>query len=222
MRHTGMVKCIMNTLLGNIVAMLAEYIEDAKPVAEADICRFVGERNIFLREDHLLFLMKFGGKVDGRLRMFHRYGGDFDFDFFKSAYVENFSDMRVPDGNTYFGTTYASGSLCVDCSSGKIYVYDEGDRYGLVHESIDGFALSCLVPIYAEKAFSNKKAELNVDLEFFNEFRVKNKKNKIVGANFFEIEYVDIDKPEAFAEYYWIGQKLVVLYIATQSIVTYG
>jgi hypothetical protein len=166
--------------------------------------------------------MKFGGKIDNRPRIFQWYGGDFDFYCFKRVCVENYPDMRTPGGNVFFGKTFAGDALCVDCESGKIYAYDEGDRYGLVHESIDGFVLRCLVSVYDDESFSSKVVTLDIELDWLNQFRVGNEKKKIVAANAFSVEYANIDSPVAIAEYYWVDNKLIALYPTTQSMVTYS
>lgn len=212
----------MESVLRQIVEVLSRHVEDVAPVSESDIRLFVQDRNIPIHEDHVRFLMNFGGEVDDGLRIFEWYGGDFSFDSFKRVYIQNHPDMRTPEGNVFFGGTIVGDTLCVDCKSGKVYAYDEGDGYGLVHESIDGFILRCLVSVYYEKLFSSGDVALDVEPSRLNKFRAENAINRIVEADAFRITYVNIDKPVAIAEYYWADNKLIAVYPTTNSMVTYS
>ncbi|NHZ93957.1 hypothetical protein F2P45_33930 [Massilia sp. CCM 8733] len=206
--------------LNGLVKLLMAYVKDARPVAQADIEKFAAERSIDFREDHVQFFTRFGCEPGGRPEIFRQYGGDFDFANVKRVYLENHPQMETPPGAVYFGSSFIGDSYCIDCKSGKIYLYDEGDRYGVVHESIDGFLLKCLVSVYVEEAFDEELSQQDMGEEFIAEFRLKNKDSKINEATWFGRDYKNIENPPVFAEYYFIDHKLVALYPTTTSLLT--
>lgn len=172
-------------MLKKLVKFLALHVRDTVPVDESEIRKFAEERSILIRDDHLHFLMHFGSVQGGRASIFGWYEGDFDFDAFSRVYLEDYPDMVLPAGNTYFGSDFVGHSLCVDNSTGGIFLYDEGDRFGLVHESIDGFLLRCMVSVYGEVAFRSKTVDLHVEKEIFDEIRLNNLSKKIAGSTDF-------------------------------------
>ncbi|MTW14563.1 hypothetical protein GM658_28510 [Pseudoduganella eburnea] len=209
------------SILNNLVKLLALGVKDAKAVSERDIRNFANEMNLHLREDHLEFLMNFGCETGSRLEIFKRYGGDFGFETFERVYRERRFEMEAPLGTTFFGTSFLGDSFCVDGKSGQIFVYDEGQRYGIVHEQIDGFLLECLLYVDRE-AFSDELIKRDLDPEFIEEFRLNNIREKLNGATRFELEYVNVDNPEVVSEYYMLGSKLIALYPSTRSLVTFS
>lgn len=208
------------SVLKKLVELLAPYVSDIIPVAESEILKFATEKNILLRKDHLHFLMKFGAEPGGRPGIFKWYGGDFDFEYLKRETSEEDLEMELPVGSAFFGSSFAGDSFCIDHKSGGIFLYDEGRRYGKVHEGIDGFLLRCLLSVYNEEAFSSKQVQRELKPEFIGEFRLMNEKGKIDGATSFELEYKNIDCPGIISEYYLVGQKLMALYPPTSSLVT--
>jgi hypothetical protein len=204
-------------ILKNLVNLLTLYVEDAKPVAESEILKFAQEHDIFLRDDHLLFLMKFGCEPGGRLEIFKNYEGDFDFETFRKIYLENSPDMELPEGCTYFGSSFMDGAYCIDNESGKIYAFDEGQLFGLVHESINGFLINCLLIDGYEKAFSNTEVRQSLALEVITEFRSINENGKINEATHYGEER---NRPIIISEFYLIDKKLIKLFLPAGTMVT--
>jgi len=209
-------------ILKALVELLHSYVEDAVSRSEHDVRNFEKEQGIFLREDHERFLIKYGAEPGRRLDIFKWYGGDYGFDVLRGVYLEKSLDMEPPLGATFFGVSFVGESFCIDQETGQIFLYDEGQRFGLVHEGIDGFLLRCMLSIYNEQAFSSKSVERDVSLQFIDEFRLKNKGNKIVGATSYELTYANIDCPEVVSEYYLADGKVFALYPPTRSLVTLG
>lgn len=207
----------MNTL-NKLVNLLTPYVKDKTPVAESKIWQFVHEKNIFLREDHLNFLMEFGCEVqNGRVQIFKNYGGDFDFEQFARVYTQNHPDMALPNGYTYFGSTFVGEAYCIEHESGKIFTYDSGERYDLVHESIAGFLLNCFLIKDYESAFANTTARQDLDLEFFTKFRSTNENGKINEATRFEDSSGQINVD---SEFYSIDRQLIKLFLPRRAMVT--
>lgn len=209
-------------LLSELVEFLASQVSDIRPVAESDIRTFADEHNLVLRKDHLQFLMRFGREPGRRPEIFRSYGGDFDFETFKRVCLENCLEMEVPNGTTFFGSGFLGDSFCIDQETGQIFVYDEGYRYGLVHERIEGFLLKCLLSVWDGKVFANRLVKLDLESDFIAEFRLKNVSSRLDGASSYEVSYDNIDQPQVFSEYYLIGRQLVALYPPTNSIATFG
>lgn len=205
-------------VLNRLVNLLTLYVKDSIPVAESEIRQFVQQHNIFLRDDHLHFLMKFGyEKPKGRVQIFKNYGGDFDFEQFARVYVESHPDMTVPDGFTYFGSSFVGEAYCIEHQSGKIYTYDIGERDGLVHESIDGFLLSCFLIKDYEQAFASTTVRQDLDLEFFTKFRLTNENDKINEATRFIEGGAEM---RVYSEYYLINGQLINLFVPGRSMKT--
>ncbi|MFP5392523.1 MAG: SMI1/KNR4 family protein [Gammaproteobacteria bacterium] len=205
--------------MSDLVNVLSAYADDTSPVAESVIRQFANEQNITLREDHVRFLARFGGKSK-RPAIFARYGGDFNFDLLRSVYLDDYDDMAPPLGTTFFGSDFVGNCFCVDTASGKIFVYDDATRFGLVHESIDGFLLRCLVSTYSEKAFANKVSERDVAPEELEAFRLKNAKHKLSEGTFFKLAYDVTATPQILAEYYFVDHQLIALYPTSNSLLT--
>ena len=207
------------SMLSELVNLLTPYVKDAAPVAKLEIRQFAKEQNLLLRDDHLQFLMNFASELGGRLDIFKSYGGDFDFGMLKRVYLDKRFPVELPSGCTYFGSSFVGNSFCIDYESGKIFANDEGQRYGLLHEGIDGFLLRCLVSAYNEEAFSNKVVRQDLELKDINEFQLINEKNKIDGATAFEGRYQNIDTPKTLVEYYFVDRQLIYLFLPTRSMV---
>jgi hypothetical protein len=71
-----------------VVNLLSAYAKDTVVLSEVAIRDFCLRQNIPLRDDHLQFLMRFACQPSGRPEIFRHYGGDFDFETFKSVYSE--------------------------------------------------------------------------------------------------------------------------------------
>ncbi|MFB9242590.1 SMI1/KNR4 family protein [Massilia antarctica] len=207
-------------MLSELVSLLSAYVDDTIPVAESEIRQFAEDQNIALREDHLQFLMRFGCAPDERPNIFTWYEGDFDFDLLKSVYLDDDPDMALPPGTTFFGSNFVGDSLCIDITSGKIHAYDQGERFGPVHETIDGFLLRCLVSVYDEKAFSGKTVMRDLEPAEINAFRLNNARQKIMAATCYQLAYQATGTPLILAEYYFIEQQLIALYPPSNSLVT--
>ena len=208
--------------LNKLVNLLSAYVEDAAPLAESDIRQFADEHEIFLRDDHVQFLMRFGAAKDGRLEIFRWYEADFDFELLKSVYLDDHPDMELPLGTSYFGSNFVGDSFCLDLGSGKIFVYEEGIKYGKVHESIDGFLFRCLVSVYGDKAFAGKVVERDMAPESVNEFRLNSARQRMDEASCFMVQYEETDSPTVLAEYYFIDRQVIALYPTSNSRVTFS
>ncbi|MFP5392524.1 MAG: hypothetical protein ACLGI6_13430 [Gammaproteobacteria bacterium] len=207
-------------LLSELVNLLSAYVDDTIPVPEAEIRQFAQQQNIPLRSDHLQLLMRFGCPLGARPSMFAQYGGDFDFDLLKSVYLDNFEDTVPPPGTTFFGSNFVGDTYCIDATSGKIFVYDGGERFGQVHEAIDGFLLTCLLSAYDKKAFANKIATPDLAPEQIESFRLGNEKHKLSDATYYQSTYDLTATPKTVAEYYFLDRQLIVLYPSTYGMVT--
>ncbi|HEY0585352.1 MAG TPA: hypothetical protein VGD52_04405 [Pseudoduganella sp.] len=207
-------------MLRRLVELLLPYVSDLRSVDKAKIRKFAEAQNIFLRDEHLQFLTRFGSQENGRPRIFEWWEGDFDFDLFSKVYLEKYSDMKVPAGNTFFGCDFVGHSLCIDNSSGGIFLYDEGERFALVHEGIDGFLLRCMASVYGEEAFAGNTVNIGVEKEFFKGFRSKNHHEKIAGATSYDFEYVNLDRPAIVSEYYMVEGRLTSLCYPTRTMIT--
>ncbi|BBB63864.1 hypothetical protein UNDKW_5591 [Undibacterium sp. KW1] len=204
------------TILNRLINFLTPYVKDNVLVAESEIRQFVKEHNIFLRDDHLHFLMNFASESNGRIKIFKNYGGDFEFKQFARVYLENHPDMALPDGYTYFGSDFIGESFCIEHMSGKIFTYDMGERYGIVHESIAGFLLNCLLMKDYEQAF-DKVTVQDLDSESFAEFRLENENTKIDEATRFVGQR---DQILADTEYYLLNGKLTKLFLPGRIMTT--
>lgn len=205
------------SILNNLVNLLTPFVKDAIPVAESEIRQFAQEHHIFLREDHLRLLMRFSSNHKGRVEIFRSYGGDFDFEQFARVYAENHPDMALPDGYTYFGSSFVGESYCIEHVSGKIYTYDIGERYGMVHESIAGFLLSCFLTDDNSNAFASRTVRQELDVTTFTKFRLANAHAKISEATRFSEGGTEL-RPES--EFYLIKGQLIRLFLPGRSIVT--
>ncbi|MCE3602570.1 SMI1/KNR4 family protein [Massilia sp. P8910] len=208
------------SILGQLIKLLIPFVKDAVPLDEAEIRQFAEENNVSLRDDHVDFLMKLGRAENGRLAIFHRYGGDFDFENLEDTYLENHPDLMLPSESTYFGTNFVGDSFCIDCSSGKIYLYSAGKRCGLVHGTIEGFLLECLLPVYNHQVFCSIISKKNLSKEDINEFRLVNEKNKLADATRYVLEYENIDDEGIFAEHFFIDGHLISMYPTVGSLIT--
>jgi hypothetical protein len=203
-------------MLNKLVDLISRHVEDVAPIDRAEIQDFMQGNSIPLREDHLRFLMRHGSSSGARLKIFKNYGGDFDFVSVKRVYVENYPEMEVPKGYTYFGSSFMDLSYCVHYESGKIYSYEEGEIYGLVHESIDGFLLSCLLGDSGsfENFFSNVLVERDLDINYFNDFLLQHQAKKLYGATRFA---GDLNN-STVSEYYFFDDALMYLFFPTRII----
>ena len=207
-------------MLRRLVELLLPYANDVRFVDEAKIGKFAEAQNILLRDEHLHFLMRFGSEENGRPSIFEWWEGDFDFDLFSRVYLEKYPDMEVPAGNTFFGCDFVGHSFCVDNSSGGIFLYDEGERFGLVHEGINGFLLRCIASVYGTEAFAGKTVNIGVEKEIFEEFKSKNHREKIAGATSYDFEYVNLAQPAIVYEYYMVERNLISLCHPTRTMIT--
>ncbi|MFB9240536.1 hypothetical protein IV454_25215 [Massilia antarctica] len=198
-------------MINKLVDLMARHVDDADPVAEFEIQNFGREHKIPLREDHLHFLMRYGSNSGARLKIFKNYGGDFDFASFKRVYIEDYPEMEVPDGYAYFGTSFMDLSFCIHYESGKIYSYEEGELYGIVHESINGFLMSCLLgdSDSFDKFFSGVLVERDLDIDDVNDFRLKSDKEKLSELT----RYAGESENSIISEYYFSDGKLIYLYL---------
>lgn len=208
--------------LSKLVNLLSPFVEGAAPVAESDIRQFAQEHDIVLREDHVQFLMRFGGAAQGRLAIFCWYEGDFDFELLKSVYLDDDPDMALPRGTSYFGSSFVGDSFCLDLGSGAIFLYDDATKCGKVHESIDGFLFRCLVSVYGDKAFAGKVVERDLAPEVVAQFRLDNAQQKMDEASCFMVQYAQSVSPTILAEYYVIDRHVVALYPTSNSRVTFS
>ena len=192
-------------MINKLVDLMARHVDDAAAVAEFEIQNFVQEHNIPLREDHLRFLMRYGSNSGARLKIFKNYGGDFDFVSFKRVYIENYPEMKVPDGYAYFGSSFMDLSFCIHFESGKIYSYEEEEIYGIVHESINGFLVSCLLgdSDSFEKFFSSVLVERDLDIDYVNNFRLRFEKEKLNELT----RYAGESENSIISEYYFADEK---------------
>lgn len=145
------------SLLNSLVAVLSSNVDDAVAIESDEILRFAQSHNLSLRLDHLHFLMKFGSPPGKRLSIFKNYGGDFNFEMFCSVYNDSPPEVVAPEGHIYFGSDFVGTSFCIEQSSGKIFVCDEEELFGKVHESIDGFLLNCFTVGELPLKFSSPK-----------------------------------------------------------------
>ncbi|RSZ60721.1 hypothetical protein HF313_18525 [Massilia atriviolacea] len=210
------------SLLRRLLDLLTPYVDDAAPVAESAIRQFADGHGIVLRDDHVQCLTRFGGGKQGRLRIFRWYEGDFDFELLKSVYLDGHPDMALPAGTSYFGSSLTGDAFCLDLNSGKIFAYDEGIKYGKVHESIDGFLFRCLVSVYAEQAFAGKAVERGLAPESLAAFRSAHAQHRMDEASCFMVRYDDNGSPAILAEYYFIDRQLIALYPDSNSRVTHS
>jgi hypothetical protein len=111
-------------------------------------------------------------------------------------------------------------TLCIDLDSGGIYLYESAVKYNMVHESIDGFLLRCLVSLYCRDAFANVSVKRDASAEYSNDFKLKNAQKKLIGATCFEFEYEAVEHVEIRAEYYFIDSQLLAVYPGSGSFVT--
>ncbi|MFB9240537.1 hypothetical protein IV454_25225 [Massilia antarctica] len=206
------------SILEKLVKSLSVYAKDAVSVSESDIRKFVAENNILLREDHFEFLMRFGCRPGERLAIFSQYGGDFDFETLKWVYADKEVEMEPPPSATFFGSTFASDNLCIEFSLGKVFLYNSKIKYNMVHGSIDGFLLRCLVSTYYKDAFSNVVIERDLSPDHINQFRLKNADKKITEATCFEFEYDDVENQKIRAEYYFFDGCLIADYPGSGSL----
>lgn len=207
-------------MLSELVDLLAVYVKDTIPVPESEIRQLAKDQGISFRDDHLQFLMRYGCDHGNRPHIFKWYGGDFDFFSLKGLYLDKRFEVELPIGANYFGSDFVGETFCIDHESGGIFVFDEDERYGLVHETLNGFLLRCLVSVYDEVAFRNIEVSLKSGREKIDEFRSANEDRKIDGATGFMIEYKEIDAPTVIAEYYFVDQQLIAVYPTTGSMVT--
>ncbi|NHZ67045.1 SMI1/KNR4 family protein [Massilia genomosp. 1] len=202
-----------------LINLLMPYIKDAAPLDEVEIRKFAAENNIILREDHKNFLMKIGRPRNGRLYIFHRYGGDFDFENLVDDFLEVYPDVDTPSGSTYFGTNFVGDSFCIDDDTGKIYLYSTGEKYGVVHETIEGFLLECLITAYRREAFSTVISKDSVGREYINEFRLINNKYRLSESTRYSLEYGNINNLEIFSEYFFVDKQLIVIHPVVDSLI---
>lgn len=206
------------SVLNRLINLLVSKLDGISPADILQIQNFSRDHKIFLRDDHLQFLVKFGRQSGERLQIFKNYGGDFDFDMLQHIYIQGDHEFELPEGFTFFGVTFNGESFCINDESGKIYAYEEGEIYGLVHESINGFLLNCLLSDSCGKFFSSTKNSKDLNVNFINEFRLVNEKNRIHEATLFE------GRPENLivSEYYIIGEKLIFLFLDAQTMTTFS
>lgn len=209
-------------VLKTLVDALSVYVKDAIAVPEADIRQFAQDANVHLRDDHVRFLMKFGCAPGGRLNIFLRYGGDFGFETVSRVCTEQHPDMEPPQDATYFGSDFVGSSFAIDHHTGHILTYDPGIRYGMVHGSIDGFLLSCLLPVHGHEAFPNKLVRRDLGKAFIRDFMEMHAQNRMVEATRFELDYELADTPARMAEYYVIDRQLIALHPEADSMVIYS
>jgi hypothetical protein len=207
-------------ILNKIVNLLMPYVKDAVPLDKAEIRQFAQGNGLLLREDHLQFLMRFGRVNNERLDIFHRYGGDFDYDNLVDDIRDIYPNIDTPSGSTYFGTNFVGESFCIDYNTGKIYLYSANVRYGVVHESIDGFLLECLLPAYNDQAFFKLVSKKYLSKECLNEFRKTKEKNVLIEATRYVLEGECIDNKKIFAEHFLTDGRLVSLYPTVGSLIT--
>lgn len=196
------------------------HVTDAVPIGEAEIRGFAQENNILVRYDHMGFLIKFGGKSDKRAEIFKEYGGDFDFENLKWVYEDEEIEMEPPPGTVFFGSNFAGHALCVAADTGKIYLYHSAKRYGIVHASIDGFLLGCMLSLYHKDAFADVVVRRDMTSEHIDAFRLANADKKLIQATGFDLEFENIDNPKVREEYYLIGRNLVAIYPGSGSLAT--
>lgn len=202
--------------------MLAPFVKGAEKNDALVISKFVESHNIYLRKDHLQFLIDFGYDQTVGLQMFIKYGGDFDFELFKDVYLDDCFDLRLPSACTYFGSSVVGVSYCIDNKSGKIHVFDEGEKCSLVHESINAFLLHCFLLDGKENGGFAESHSCDYDLEFVGKFRLDNKENKINGSTHFSELYENVKNPKVIDEYYLIDDKLVRLFLPSGTIITFS
>lgn len=206
-------------ILNDLVNRLTPYVKDVVPISELEIRQFSIEHGVYFRDDHLQFLMRFGTVPGERPSIFKWYGGDFHFHALKAEYLDTQFDMELPTGTTYFGADFVGTTFCIVHDTGEIFAYDEGEKYGLVHETLDGFLLRCMVSVYIDEAFANKVTRLDLDPVLIDEFRQTHAKNRIVGSTAYAIEYMPEGLPPIIAEYYLTDQAMVLVYPTTNSMV---
>ncbi|MCE3602568.1 SMI1/KNR4 family protein [Massilia sp. P8910] len=201
-------------MINKLVDLMAYHVDDAVPVAEVEIQNFARQHKIPLREDHLHFLMRYGSNSGARLKIFKNYGGDFDFASFKRVYIEDYPEMKVPDEYAYFGSSFMDLSFCIHYESGKIYSYEEGEIYGVVHESINGFLMSCLLgdPDSFGKFFSSVLVDRDLNIDDVNNFKLKYEKEKLNELT----RYTGESENSTISEYYFSEGKLIYLYLPTK------
>jgi len=207
------------SILSDLVSLLSLYVEDAMPVPEAEVQQFTSVQNILLRDDHKQFLMRFFSGPNRRLHLFKSYKGDFEFWMFKSVYLDEKFSMVLPPGCAYFGSSFVGTTLCVEYESGSIFEYDEDEKYGMVHECIDGFLMRGLLLAYDEVAFSSKVVIQWLEQAEIDAFEAKNEQNKIARATTFSGRAKTVDNPKRLVEYYLVDGKLIYLFFPMRTMV---
>lgn len=209
-------------VLSDLVSFLSKYVTDARCIPKSDILLFAKEQGIALRDDHLHFLEKFGCNPEQHLKMFTKYRGYYDFDSLKRITLEKFPEMEVPSGTAYFGSDMIGSSFCIEYETGCVYEYEESEKFGLMHESINGFLLSRMLSVYDDLAFSKKLVRRYLDTEFIPAFRINNISFKLAGATSFAGNYDIATVPEVVEEFYFIDEKLIALFPRANSLIEYS
>ncbi|MDK4791428.1 MAG: hypothetical protein OC189_05205 [Acinetobacter sp.] len=143
----------------------------------------IEEYNLSIRSDQRSFYIRYGNSVALLTSMF----ADCTFDRFKRYYTKQFpfdeitDEEMVPKGTCYFGHDFDDEFLCIENSTGSIYVYAFQEKQAEpYYENIESFLLYCFLKNHQIENYFDI-VEINQNNFDYNQFKKSNEGFKIDG-----------------------------------------
>lgn len=151
----------------------------------------IAEYSLSIRLDQRDFYIRYGNSLALLTSMF----ADCTFERFKRYYTKQFpfdeicEEEMLPNGTCYFGHDFADEFLCIENSTGSIYVYafkeKEAEPY---YENIESFLTFAILFHEVNMKLFNR-FERGIKIDNLEKFMLENAENKIDGLSTYYYQY---------------------------------